>query len=168
MAMEIERKYLIELPAEEVFVRHDAACWDIVQTYLKSEAGVTARVRQVREEEQVRCYHTEKRRVSDLSAEEIEREIHAEEYETLLQRADTALKPIHKRRWRLPYDEHVLEVDVYPFWKKTAVLEIELDSENDTAEIPAWIRVLKEVTGDVRFKNVSLAREVPVEDTLLS
>ena len=166
MAMEIERKYLIELPAEDEFVRRDAACWDIVQTYLKSEAGVTARVRQVREGEQIRCYHTEKRRVSDLSAEENEREINAEEYETLLQRTDAALKPICKRRWRLPCGEHVLEVDVYPFWKKTAVLEIELNSESDAAEIPAWIRVLKDVTGDVRFKNVSLAREVPAEDTL--
>ena len=166
MAMEIERKYLIELPAEDEFVRHNAVCWEIVQTYLRSENGVTARVRQVTEGEQIRCYHTEKRRVSDLTAEENERKIDAGEYRKLLQLADASLKPICKRRWRLPYGEHVLEVDIYPFWKKTAVLEIELSGESDTADIPAWIRVLKEVTGDVRFKNVSLAREVPSEDSL--
>lgn len=166
MAMEIERKYLIELPADTVLARHSAERWEIVQVYLKSEDGVTARVRQVTEGEKTRYFYTEKRRVSDLAAEEHEREIDAMEYMRLFQRADTTLKPIRKRRWRMPYMGHVLEVDVYPFWNRTAVLEVEFSSESDVADIPEWIHVLKDVTGDVRFKNVFLAREVPSEDSL--
>ena len=166
MAMEIERKYLIELPDDTVLARHSAERWEIVQVYLRSENGVTARVRQVTEGEQTRYYYTEKRRVSDLTTEENEREIGSLEYMSLFQRADTTLKPIRKRRWRMPYMGRVLEVDVYPFWEKTAVLEVEFTSESDVADIPAWIHVLKDVTGDVRFKNVSLAREVPSEDSL--
>ncbi len=166
MAMEIERKYLIALPDETSLVCRGAERWEIVQTYLKSECGVTARVRQVTEGEKKRWYHTEKRRVSDLAAEENEREIDAAEYEDLLRLADESLMPICKCRWRMPYMGHVLEVDIYPFWKKTAVLEIELAGESDTADIPAWISILKDVTGDVRFKNVCLAREVPAEDLL--
>ncbi len=166
MAMEIERKYLIERPADTVLARHSAERWEIVQVYLRSESGVTARVRQVTEGEQTRYYYTEKRRVSDLTAEENEREIGSLEYMSLFQRADTTLKPIRKRRWRMPYMGRVLEVDVYPFWEKTAVLEVEFASESDVADIPEWIHVLKDVTGDVRFKNVSLAREVPSEDSL--
>ena len=166
MAMEIERKYLIALPEESVLAEHSTERWEIVQTYLKSERGVTARVRQVTEGERKRWYHTEKRRVSDLTAEEKEQEINAAEYENLLQQADASLMLIRKCRWRIPYMGHVLEVDVYPFWEKTAVLEIELSDESEAAEIPAWIRVLKDVTGDARFKNVCLAREVPSEDSL--
>lgn len=166
MAMEIERKYLIELPERADLDAHGTERWEIVQTYLKSERGVTARVRQVTEGEKVRYYHTEKRRVSDLTAEENEREISAVEYESLLRGADMNLRPIEKCRWRIPYMGRVLEVDVYPFWQKTAVLEIEFSSESDVADIPVWIHVRKDVTGDVRFKNVCLAREVPKEDSL--
>ena len=166
MAMEIERKYLIVLPDETVLARHSTERWEIMQTYLKSDSGVTARVRQVTEGEKKRYYHTEKRRVSDLTAEENEREIDGAEYKKLIQGADTGLNPILKCRWRIPYMGHVLEVDVYPFWKKTAVLEVELEGEGEVADIPDWINILKDVTGDVRFKNVCLAREVPSEDSL--
>lgn len=166
MAMEIERKYLIALPEETLLA--GAEHWDIVQTYLRSVPGVTARVRKLRVGEETRYFHTEKRRLSALAAEELEEEISVEEYDVYLLQADPDLRPIQKRRWRIPYAGHVLEVDIYPFWQKTAVLEVELASEEETAELPAWVEVLKDVTGDVRFKNVSLASEVPEEDTLLS
>ena len=167
MAMEIERKYLIERPEDTVLARHSVERWEIMQVYLCSQPGVTARVRQVTEGEKTRYYYTEKRRISDLTAEEHEREISDLEYMSLFQRADTTLKPIRKCRWRMPYMGRVLEVDVYPFWKKTAVLEVEFTSESDVADIPEWINVLKDVTGDVRFKNVCLACEVPQEESLL-
>ena len=164
MAMEIERKYLIEFPKEVMLSGGEH--WDIVQTYLRSAAGVTARVRKLRVGEETRYFHTEKRRISALAAEELEEEISEEEYDVYLLQADPDLRPIQKRRWRIPYADHVLEVDIYPFWQKTAVLEIELASENDKAELPSWICVRKDVTDDVRFKNVSLAREVLAEDML--
>ena len=166
MAMEIERKYLIALPEETVLAEQSTERWEIVQTYLRSAVGVTARVRKLRVGEETRCFHTEKRRISALAAEELEEEISEEEYDVYLLQADPDLRPIQKCRWRIPYMGHVLEVDVYPFWEKTAVLEIELSDESEAAEIPAWICVLKDVTGDARFKNVCLAREVPSEDSL--
>ena len=167
MALEIERKFLIDLPKEAELNSHGGEYWEIVQTYLRAQSGVTARVRQVTTAGQTRYYHTEKRRVSDLTAEENEREITDLEYLQLFQQADPALMPIRKRRWRIPHEGHVLEVDVYPFWTKTAVLEVELDAEEEAVALPSWLTVRKDVTGDVRFKNVSLARLVPEEATLL-
>ncbi len=164
MSKEIERKYLIERPTDTVLALHSVQRWEILQIYLRAEEGVTARIRQVIEGEETRYYYTEKRRVSDITAEELEREITDVEYLQLFRRVDTALKPIRKCRWRIPHAGHVLEVDVYPFWEKTAVLEIEFADESESAEIPAWITVLKDVTADHRYKNVSLAREIPPEE----
>ena len=164
MSKEIERKYLIERPADTVLALHSVERWEILQIYLRAEQGVTARIRQVTEGDETRYYYTEKRRISAMTAEELEREITDVEYLQLFRRVDTALRPIRKCRWRIPHAGHVLEVDVYPFWEKTAVLEIEFADESESAEIPAWITVLKDVTADHRYKNVSLAREVPPED----
>lgn len=164
MSREIERKYLIERPKDTVLAMHSVQRWEILQIYLRAEPGVTARIRQVTEGTEVRYYYTEKRRISDMTAEEKELEITDVEYLQLFRRVDTALKPIRKCRWRIPYAGHVLEVDVYPFWEKTAVLEIEFEDESESAEIPEWITLLKDVTADHRYKNVSLAREVPGEE----
>lgn len=39
-----------------------------------------------------------------------------------------------------------------------AIAEIELSDENITVEFPKGIKVIKEVTDDVRYKNSSLAK----------
>ncbi|MGM9618322.1 MAG: CYTH domain-containing protein [Oscillospiraceae bacterium] len=161
MSREIERKYLIAMPEEETLARLAAERWDIIQVYLKSPPGVTARVRQVTAGETTRYFYTEKRRLSALSADETEREVTALEYMRYFYQADTELRPIRKRRWRVPYGGHTLEIDVYPFWKTAAVLEVELSEESEAAALPEWIAVLRDVTEDFRFKNVSLARAVP-------
>lgn len=168
MSKEIERKYLIDRPEDTVLARHAAQRWEILQIYLRAAPGVTARIRQVTEGEETRYYYTEKRRLSSLSAEETEREITALEYLQLFRRVDTALKPVRKCRWRIPHGGHVLEVDVYPFWEKTAVLEIEFHSEDESAEIPSWITIRRDVTADLRYKNVSLARAIPPEEELFA
>ena len=56
---------------------------------------------------------------------------------------------------------HFFEIDIYPFWRDKAVMEIELSSEDEDFEIPHEIKVIKEVTGDKRYKNASLAIEIP-------
>ena len=39
-------------------------------------------------------------------------------------------------------------------------MEIELTEENQAVELPPQIRVLREVTGDRRYTNSSLSREI--------
>ena len=163
--LEIERKFLIAMPDEGELARQDGArCDEILQTYLLSEDGVTARVRARRGEGGTVYTATEKRRLSDLTAVEDEREVTEAEYRALLLRRDGALTPIEKRRYAIPYGGHTLEIDVYPFWQKQAVLEVELPSEDTPLALPPFIRVIREVSGDRRYKNVSLARSIPAED----
>ena len=111
-----------------------------------------------------RCIETRKIRQNDLSAVEEERELTADEYAAALQKADPALRPIEKTRWCLPWQGHVVEVDLFPFWADRAVAEVELASEGEAVTLPPCLTVIKEVTGDGRYRNARLAREVPFDD----
>lgn len=162
---ETERKFLIAMPDEGVLAAQQGALCDrIVQTYLLTEPGVTARVRRREGSAGVSYTYTEKRRLTAMTAWEDEREIGEEEYLTLLKRADPTLRPIEKRRYTIPMGEFFLELDLYPFWQRQAVLEVELPTEETALLLPPYITVLREVTADRRYKNVALAGGIPPED----
>lgn len=162
--VEIERKYLIAYPDTELLRKAEGVrIWDITQTYLTSDAGVTARVRRIAEEDTVRFVYTAKRRISDLSAFEEERSLTYGEYEDLLNRADRDRMPVRKTRYKIPCGEFVWEIDVYPFWSDRAILEIELPDEKTEAPLPPFVTVLRDVSGDKRYKNASLAKSIPVD-----
>ena len=162
--IEVERKYLIAYPDTDLLRQTDGVrIWDITQTYLLAEAGVTARVRRIAEEDTVRFVYTAKRRISDLSAFEEERDLTYAEYEEYLLRADPARNPVRKTRYKIPGGEIVWEIDVYPFWSDRAILEIELPDEKTEAPLPPFVTIYRDVSGDKRYKNASLAKSIPVD-----
>lgn len=164
--LEIERKFLIEMPDRTLLDRCPVR-WEMWQTYLLSRPGVSARVRRrVGEKEQF--FHTEKQRLTDRTCVEREREIDAREYEALLAQRDPARVTIHKMRYCLPEGGLVFEIDVYPFWRRLAVMEVELQREDQSFTVPRGLRVLREVSGDRRLKNAALAGHVPPEEELLA
>lgn len=162
---EIERKYLIEYP--------DAACleaqpgcvtWQIEQTYLMDgPGGQTRRVRHVAVNGEDHYFRTFKRMIDALSSEEDEAEISLQAYEALLAERDPARRTILKTRYRIPWRDHVLEFDIYPFWQDRAILEIELADAGDDPGLPDPVRVIRDVTGELAYKNSMLAREIPME-----
>ena len=71
--------------------------------------------------------------------------------------ADTNKKQIRKNRYCLTYKNQYFEIDVYPFWRDKAIVELELSEEGAEIEFPDYIKVIKEVTDDDSYKNSSLA-----------
>ena len=69
-----------------------------------------------------------------------------------------------KTRYRIPYEGHILEFDIYPFWDDRAILEIELEHENEGAAIPDYVQIIRDVSADPAYKNRSLAENVINED----
>ena len=69
-----------------------------------------------------------------------------------------------KDRYCLMYNGTYYEIDIFPFWKKQAYIEVELLSEDDKVILPDFIKVIREVTYDSRYKNSSLCRSIPDED----
>lgn len=164
--LEIERKWLIARPDPALLAAQPgAAASHIVQTYLTAPDGVSRRVR-ARTTGGITAYtRTTKRRIDAMTADEDEAIISADEYAALLREADPACRPIEKTRWRIPCGGRLLEIDLYPFWKKQAVLEIELPAPDAPIELPGWLTVLCEVTGDRAYSNHSLSRTIPGEMT---
>lgn len=162
---EIERKFLIRMPEKaQLLLKEGANTSSITQTYLQGEVGYSERVRKREFSDHIVYTHTKKRFISALSCEEIEEEISEEAYLRLLHRKDPARTPVSKERICIPYAGHLLEIDIYPFWKKQAVLEVELRSESEECLLPSYLSVLREVTGDKKYKNKALAISVPEED----
>ena len=162
---EIERKYLIHYPdIEELEALPNCTKVDIVQTYLKSGDDSEIRVRQRGQDGHYIYFRTEKRRISDEKRVEVEKRLTQNEYLQALMDADTTAHPIRKTRYCLTENNQYFEIDIYPEWKKQAVMEIELRHEEEEVRWPARIRMIKEVTADHAYSNHRMAHEMPEEE----
>ena len=136
---------------------------DITQTYLKSKDDTERRVRARGIDNDYLYYLTEKRRISNIKRIETERKLTQDEYLKLLMEADNKLHTIHKTRYCLSENNQYFEIDIYPEWNNQAIMEIELNSEDENIKIPKFINIIKEVTDDKNYKNYEMAKEMPKE-----
>ncbi|MBE6969594.1 MAG: FAD-dependent oxidoreductase [Ruminococcaceae bacterium] len=163
--LEIERKFLIRRPAEELLAAHSEKRLQLRQIYLKKdEKGESRRIRESRDGDKVTYTYTEKERLSDVTRIEREREITAEDFAALLKEADSDRRPIEKERCCVALGERTLELDIFPFWSRQAFCEVEMESEDEELNLPDWIEVIREVSADKRYTNSALAKEIPNEE----
>lgn len=158
---EIERKYLIRMPSPACLAEKAEHHADkILQTYLR-DADATTRVRRRERDGKVTYTRTSKVRINVLTSYEDERTLTEAEYLAELERADPTLTPIEKVRHVFRENGHLFEIDIYPFWDAVAVMEVELEREDQPVALPEGIEILAEVTADKRFKNRFLAAVRP-------
>ena len=162
---EIERKFLIEYPDSPALeALPNCRKVEILQTYLRSNTGDELRIRQRGENGSYVYYKTLKHTVSGMKRIETEESLSQDEYLQLMMDADPSMRQIRKTRYCLTHDGRYFEIDVYPYWKDKAIVEIELHDENEEIRFPEQIKVIREITDDENYKNASLARtggEVP-------
>ena len=165
MNIEIERKFLIRMPSSNnLNAQKDVCVKNLEQTYLTSDGSYNARVRSIDEGGRVRYVKTVKRRISVLSCYEDEFEISEAQYQEELKNADKSKTAIKKTRYCIPFGEHIVEIDVFPFWSDRAILEVELKNEDEEFSLPSFVEIIKEVSDDKRYKNTNLALEIPMDD----
>lgn len=164
VSIEIERKYVIELPDfSRLREMSGYTVSEITQIYMPTVLGVSHRVRRRITREGTVYTETKKQRIDAMSAYEDEREIDESRYEALVGMRDTALRPITKHRHTFEYRGQLFEIDVYPEWKKSCIMETELDERTRTVEMPDFIRVIRDVTGMREYSNHSMAAQFPKE-----
>lgn len=155
---EIERKFLIEYPnLKNLEKLENCKKVEIIQTYLKNDGQSEVRIRQRGENGVFSYTKTTKKRVSDIKRLETEVKLTKDEYLKLLLDADTTKKQIRKTRYCLVYNNQYFEIDIFPFWKNKAIMEIELKEENQEIDFPRYIKIIKEVTGEQEYSNSSIA-----------
>lgn len=163
MAYEIERKFLVEKLDEKLLNLLASKVKHIEQSYLTpTKEFPVRRARKVIEKGEERFFFTLKRDVNGTFVrEEVESEITANQYLELQKERDFALNQIVKTRYVIEENGLAFELDRFPFFPSFDVLEVELKWENEQFELPSYFKVIKEVTSDYRFTNVSLAKEIP-------
>jgi CYTH domain-containing protein len=146
---EIERKYLLHgMPR----LPEDARVLRIDQGWIPGQR-LKERLRRTREGDHTSYYRTVKLG-SGLKRLEIEEETTAEVFSALWRL--TRGKRIRKYRYVV---DGRWEIDRFLGFS-LVLAEIELEHEEEAVQIPAWLEAVieREVTGDIRYTNYSLAR----------
>ncbi len=156
--VEIERKFLLpgEPPAR---VLESATAYEIDQTYLTASTG-SRRVRRRVGPDGERFWLTEKQSRGGITRSEDERELTADEYRDLLGEADPQSGPVVKTRQVIEHGTQMIEVDVFTAPAGLVLLEVELDSEDEPVELPAWAAGAVDVSEDGAYTNAAIAREL--------
>ena len=154
---EIERKFLIKYP-DIKWLEKNCKKLEIIQTYLISNDNEEIRVRQRGDNGNYIYSKTIKKSINNVKRIEFEKRLSKEEYLTLLMDSDTLKHPIRKTRYCLVYKNQYFEIDLYPFWDDKAIVEIELNDENQEIEFPKQLKIIEEVTNDKKYKNSELAK----------
>ena len=162
--IEIERKYIIEIPNEEIMrLCEGYTVSEILQIYIESSPNVTHRVRSRKKNGNTVYTETKKIRIDKMSSYEDEKEISEREFLGLSDNIKEGTAPIEKVRHTFDYLGQMFEIDVYPEWKKSCIMETELESRESRVEIPDFIKIIKEITGDKAYSNASMAKSFPRE-----
>ena len=157
--LEIERKFLIEYP-DLAYLNSLDTCErvHILQTYLIDKEGVKIRLRKRGNDGAYIYFKTQKKRINALTSIELEERLSKDRYKALLNKSYEQVYPLEKDRYCLVYKNEYFEIDIYPFWKEQAIMEIELTEEGEQVDLPDFIKVIREVTGDSQFSNYKLAK----------
>lgn len=149
MAQEIERKFLVCGD----FKPESTGQSRIVQAYLSAAPGRTVRVRVQGHQGFLTIKGSAS--ASGASRYEWEREIPLTEARELLALCEPGV--IDKTRYRVDFAGKTFEVDEFHGDNKGLIVaEIELASEDEPFERPAWLGT--EVTGDARYYNAMLTK----------
>ena len=153
MALEIERKYLIDL--EKIGTLENGI--RIKQGYLSTNKDAVVRVRVKND----KAYLTIKGSNIGVTRLEFEYEIPLIEANEMLDKL--CQKPvIDKTRYLIDYENHTWELDIfYGDNEGLVVVEVELSSEDETIILPSWVK--EEVTSDARYYNSNLMKH-PFKD----
>ena len=157
--IEIERKFIIEYPREEVLLKNAERRIRMEQTYLTGTGdGQSRRIRKSEENGKTTYTTTEKHRIDALQRVEIEREISEEEYCSLQKESDPERNVIYKTRWCVPISNGLTaEIDVFDGFTDYAYCEVELPSPEQVFSLPDFVSVIQEATEDHRFSNSALS-----------
>ena len=162
--VEIERKYVIQIPSVDILSGLEGySSSEIDQTYLRSDPNITRRVRARRFFDRTEYTETRKIRIDKMSSFEDERELDESEYLSLLTEIKDGTVTIRKTRMTFKHLGRTFEVDVYPNWSRSCILEVELPSRDEEIVFPDFIKVIAEVTGDKSYSNASMSHSFPKE-----
>jgi CYTH domain-containing protein len=152
--IEEERKYIVELVGE----MPDSIESEITQTYLVAEPGSEVRLRRRGWDGKYVNVHTNKKKVSGSEEIVTERQVSNALYESLLQQADPYRQTIRKLRKSFIWKGQFFELDTYHgHLEGLVILETKGIANHEDVKFPPFLKVIKDITGDMEYYNYNLA-----------
>ena len=161
--IEREQKFLISFDRNDL--PSHAQHIDIEQVYLAISDKEEIRVRKRGQNGYFTYYQTTKRPgLTPDERYEVDRIINSDQYHfgLSLKQSDTDI--IFKERTCFLHKDQYMEIDkfndknVLP--PRTGLLELESTNKNSSIQIPPWIKVIKEVTGEKEYSNAYLSQRL--------
>lgn len=170
--LEIERKFLVETVTPEKAISGFFKSSLIYQHYIdipekEKFRGVVGEARIRREvgedDSSIYCL-VQKKNISDKVRGENETRITPEDFNGLLKFRMRGVDSIIKRRCYFVYKHRYFMLDVFfhPYRvhrEGLCLLETELIDENDEVDLPSFLKIPKEVTGDEEYTNFAIAQK---------
>ncbi len=146
--LEIERKFLVEC---NEFIPVPFYKSKIDQYYFKDK---NSRIRRRGIDGKYIYTHCIKTEINELTRLENERKITEDEFNRLIKDCETYISKI---RQVFIYNNQYFELDIFEDKK---ILEIELSGEDQQVQLPPFVRVIKEVTKDKKYKNSNMSIKI--------
>jgi CYTH domain-containing protein/predicted ATPase len=157
--MEDERKFLVS-SVDDIPVPHVPV--EIEQVYLRNQNAEEERVRRRGRDTSYVYTHTIKRRKAPGRAAEFDRMITPAEHLMALGRRDLDCAPVRKERTCFVWGSSYFELDRYHDWihpdgERRLILEVEVEDLEAELELPPFVKIEREVTGESEFSNYEIA-----------
>ena len=149
-----ERVYIVELTGE----LPECVESEITQTYLVADPDCEVRLRRRNWDGEVVNVHKTKKRISATEVLETERQVSNALYESLLQQADPYRATIRKTRRSFIWKGQYFEIDTFhaPL-DNLAMLQTKGVEVGEQVNMPPFIRVIEDVTGNPEYYNYNIA-----------
>lgn len=153
-------KYLIEVNdelLEKLSHEDNYSLSHIVQHYLLSDNGFERRIRRRDRDGDVLYSYSEANYLSTNERIKVDRVLTERQYNDYQHQVDKSLNVTDKMRYAFINNDSFFKLDVFDFDTSKGILSTESGAD-DTVKLPDYIKVIKDVTGDVNYKNYHLAK----------
>ncbi|MCR4633686.1 MAG: AAA family ATPase [Erysipelotrichaceae bacterium] len=154
-------RYLVEVDDEvlERFTKEaNYSTSHIVQHYLRSDNGYERRIRSRECGPDVLYTYSEANYLSTHERVKVDRVLTERQYKDYFHQVDPELNVIDKTRYSFIKKGLFFKLEVFDFDKTKGILTVDEPSDGRQVEIPDYIRLIKDVTGDLNYKNYYLAK----------
>ena len=152
----VEKKYLISMPDIEQLIKNKhCRKVHVKQHYLIDETNKEKEKIVLRRENKRNFYY----KVNKKNNVKYSHSITADEYINKLEDENKKYYNIYKDRYYYIFDSRCIKIDIFPFWKDKAILEVDILNNRENIKLPKFINVIEEVTDNEKYKNYYLAEE---------
>ena len=155
------KKYLVEVDdeiLEKIKSETSYSTSHIVQHYLTSPNGIERRIRKRERNGSLLYSFSEANYLSTNERIKVDRVLSERQYYDYGAEVDQSLNVIDKQRYSFFKNNNFCKLDVFDFDSTKGLLSVQIPDDRKEIVLPEYIKVIKDVSDDVNYKNYNLAK----------